>query len=92
MSYSFGVRGATKVEALAMVVAELDKVVLSQPVHAADRDAAHAAAVAFVGMLVVDETRDVIVSVNGSVSSSEAGISSGSVSVSAYNAVKEVAK
>jgi len=66
MSYSFNVRAASKAAALAAVSVELDKVVTQQPVHAADRAAAEAAAVAQVNLLVDDDTRDVSVSVSGS--------------------------
>lgn len=65
MSYSFTIRAANKAEALAKIAAELDKVVASQPDHAADRDQALATATAFVGLLADDDTRDVVASVNG---------------------------
>lgn len=40
MSYSFSVRGATKDAAKKAVMAEFDKVVESQPIHAKDREQA----------------------------------------------------
>lgn len=67
MSYSFGVKGKTKAEAIAAVAAELDKVVAAQPIHAADRDQALATATAFVNTLPENGEKDVSVSVSGSV-------------------------
>lgn len=88
MSYSFSVRAATKAAALAKIVAELDKVVAAQPVHAADRPQAQAAAEAFVGLLPVDESRDVNVSVNGSISISDGAVVGSSIGVYASNISK----
>jgi hypothetical protein len=68
VSYSFRAVGATKEEVLAKVATELDQVVDVQNVHAADRDAALAAATAFVGLLADDPEQDICVDVNGSVS------------------------
>lgn len=70
MSYSFTVSAETKAEAKEMLAAEFDKVVDGQPIHAADRDAAQAAAEAFVDILSepgVDQ--QIIVNVHGAVSS-----------------------
>lgn len=66
MSYSFSAKGNTKAETIAAVAAELDKVVTSQPVHAADRDQALAVATAFVNLLPEDADKDVSISVSGS--------------------------
>ncbi|HKX44619.1 MAG TPA: hypothetical protein VJO99_25905 [Burkholderiaceae bacterium] len=68
MSYSFTVRGADKAAVALLVTAELDKVVASQTVHKADRNQAEAAAIAFIGVLPDDDTQDIQVSMNGSVS------------------------
>lgn len=68
MSYSFRAVGATKEEVLQKVAKELDQVVDLQPAHAADRGGALAAATAFVGLLVEDESQDIQVDVHGSVS------------------------
>lgn len=66
MSYSFSACGATKAEVMAMVVAELDKVVESQPIHAADRKQAQVAAEAIVGTLAdPSEKQEVLVTVSG---------------------------
>jgi altronate dehydratase len=51
MSYSFQVKAASKVEAAKKVEEQLDLVVQSQPVHAADRQAAQDAAHAFINLL-----------------------------------------
>lgn len=66
MSYSFAVRAATKAEAREKIAAQFDQVEIAQPSHATDRAAAQAAAFAFVDFLQDDESRDVSVSVNGS--------------------------
>jgi glycosyltransferase A (GT-A) superfamily protein (DUF2064 family) len=97
MSYSFGIRAATKALAIAAVAAKLDEVVQSQPVHKADRAQAQAAAEGFVNVLKDDDTKDITVSVNGSVSWQNVGddermqISSASVSVSAYLVPRDAA-
>lgn len=67
MSYSFTVKKATKTEALEAVAIELQRVVESQPSHAIDKDHAMAVATTFVGLLPDDDTKDVWVSVNGSI-------------------------
>ena len=51
MSYSFGITAATKDEAGVKVEAELGKVVIAQPSHEADRQAAQDAAEAFIDVL-----------------------------------------
>ncbi len=95
MSYSFGIRAATKALAIAAVAAKLDEVVQSQPCHKADRASAQASAESFINVLKDDDTKDISVSVNGSVSWQNLGddermqISSASVSVSAYLVPKE---
>lgn len=68
MSYSFSGRGATKAEVMEKVAAELDKVVAGQPIHAADRAQAQAAAQAFLDVLPdANGEQDIYVSVSGSV-------------------------
>lgn len=66
MSYSFQAKGTTKAEAIAAVAAKLAEVVAQQPVHAADKDQALAAATAFINLLPDDGEKDVSVSVGGS--------------------------
>lgn len=68
MSYSFTVRAATKIAALDLVAVEMAKIVQNQPCHAIDMSAALSAAKAFVDMLPDTPGKDVIVSMNGSVS------------------------
>lgn len=68
MSYSFAVRGTNKTEAKAAVAAEFDKVEVAQRCHVQDRAQAQAAAFAFIDILPDDDTRDVRVSCNGSLS------------------------
>lgn len=67
MSYSFYVRAANKAEAKEKVAAELAKVVAAQPIHEIDRAQAQAAADAFVDLLDSKDTREISMSVNGSV-------------------------
>jgi hypothetical protein len=83
MSYSFQVSGATKAEAIAKVAEELTKVVANQPPHAADQAQAQAAVESFVDLLADDDTQDVSVTVHGSLWTSDAGILSANVNVTA---------
>lgn len=71
MSYSFTVRAANKAEAVAKVTDEFAGIVRAQSVHLADHEQAIAAAVSFIAILDEDETKDVVVSVNGTVSWSQ---------------------
>jgi len=89
MSYSFGVKAANKADAKAKIVIEFDKVVAQQGVHTKDRDQAQAAANAFVDLLDDDDTKDINVSMSGSLSGSWSGsnltsFTGANVSVSAY--------
>jgi hypothetical protein len=101
MSYSFNGRAATKTAAKEFVAAELAKVISSQPIHVRDRDQAQAAANAFIDLVEDDDTKDVSVSVNGSVgwnlslapgAESSHPLTAAAVSVSAYLVAKEAAK
>lgn len=92
MSYSFTVRAATKEEAKAKVAADLDKVVAAEPDHANDRAQAQATADAMIDLLTDDESRDVVVSVNGWLTWSQPGAYSGaSVGASASLCAKDTA-
>lgn len=51
MSYSFSVTADTKAEAIGKISQQFDAVVAAQPSHAADKDAAVAAAKTFIGLL-----------------------------------------
>ena len=81
MSYSFGIKGTSKADALSKVAEALAGVVVSQPVHAVDQEQAQAAAEAFVGLLADDDTQDVTVSVSGSVWNTDAGLQQASCNV-----------
>ena len=95
MSYSFTVRADSKDKAKALVAEQLDKVVAQQPVHAADRIAALAAAEAFIDVLTETTeaaSKDILVIVNGSVgwqNVDQSELTSAAVSVSAYYSSKE---
>ena len=92
MSYSFSARGATKAEVMQKVVAELDKVVANQSIHAADRKQAQSTAEAFLGVVRnANEQEDFYVSVSGSVSWRDAIVTSASINVSASLVAKEKA-
>jgi len=65
MSYSFQVRGASIVVALAAAAAAFDEVVASQPTHAADKAPALAAAEALAALIHPDDTKDVVIAMNG---------------------------
>lgn len=93
MSYAFSVVAPNKAEAMEKVISELDKVVHSQPCHAADRAQAQAATQAFLDIIPeADEHQDVRISVNGSVCWNGDGVTtSASVGVSAWLVQKESA-
>lgn len=93
MSYSFSVIAHNKSLARLKVAEELAKAVISQPSHGHDSHAAQSAANAFIELLPNDETKDVYVTVSGSLGGDErfwattpdvAGVSSASISVHAY--------
>lgn len=85
MSYSFTVRAATKAEAKRKVAEELAKVVELQPVHAEDRPEAQAAADGFIDLVREDETKELQISVNGSLGWNEPEVfCSAGFSVSVY--------
>lgn len=65
MSYSFSVRTKDKSSAIVAVHEELTRVVAAQPIHAKDSTEAAQAAEAMIGVLVNDDTQDVLVSVSG---------------------------
>lgn len=68
MSYSFSKRGATRAIVMGLVVAALDEVVAQQPIHAADRKQAEAAAQSFLDIVPeANENQEYFVSVSGSV-------------------------
>lgn len=94
MSYSFQIRQPSKALAIGAVSARLAEIVLQQEPHKADCTQAMAAAEAFINVLPDDDTCDVVVTMNGSVSwqgswaSGSARICSAAVGVSAALAVR----
>lgn len=84
MSYSFNIKADTKEHAVDMVRARMRQVSEQQPVH--NKDDLHVVATAktFIDMLQDDDARDVQVSVNGSISTTEGGAQSIAVSLSAH--------
>ena len=71
MSYSFNVQAPTKAETEIKVRDKLVEVVEAQPIHKRDCDQAYNTAEAFIRQLTDDPTKDVHVSVNGSLSWTE---------------------
>ena len=65
MSYSFRVQAADKLSAKDAVFAKVDELVVSQAVHAHDRDAILANAYSAVDLLADNDTKDVAVAFNG---------------------------
>jgi hypothetical protein len=98
MSYSFNFRAASKADARLQAKTAFDGVVDMQLVHTQDRTAALSALDQYLDMLV-DDGRDVMVTVNGSVSyewvpdadQAHVPLTSASLSVSAYLVAKEPA-
>lgn len=86
MSYSFTVKAANKAEAKEKVDEAFSGIVAGQTVHKVDRDAAVAAAGAFIDMLGEPQENDEIqVMMNGSLSWSSENVYTGaSVTVQAY--------
>ena len=68
MSYTFDFTVPTKAEAKERVATELDEVIKVQRAHAKDRAAALATAHTFIDLLADDDTKDIRVTVHGSVS------------------------
>ncbi len=98
MSYSFTFQAADKAQAKEKAAAEFDKVVSSQPLHARDRDPVLAAVSAFVDLIADDESKDIYVSVSGSVGwqstlapggEATLPLSAASVAVAAYHTQRE---
>lgn len=91
MSYSISVKAPSKQAALQSLAAKFDAEVLpGQPVHAADRDQALAAATAFVSLLKDQDAADVFVQLSGSLGwASVSEFTSANVHVSAYFVVRE---
>jgi hypothetical protein len=67
MSYSFTFRAPSKAEAKTRVAAELAKVAANHPINRIGQSEAEAATAAFIDLLPDDDSKDVYVSVSGSV-------------------------
>lgn len=83
MSYSFSAQASSKTELKAKVSEQLANVVKNQALHAADCVQAQAAAESFIDLLADDATRDIAVSISGSLWGTEAGLQQSNVSVTA---------
>ena len=77
MSYSFNVKAESKALAVAAVCATMRDIAVQQPAHNKDKLHVIATVKTFVDMLQDDEARDVQVSVNGSISTTEDGEGNG---------------
>lgn len=87
MSYSFSVKASDKDAAKILAEIELEKVVAQQPIHALDRDAILANVAGVVGLArPLGEDEDLVVSVNGYISTNSSG-EAGVVSISATASV-----
>lgn len=96
MSYSFGVRAATKEAVKTALRAKFAEIVAGQPCHQHDQAQALAAADAQVDLLATDDTKDVVISMNGSLMGHWSGsdvtrIEGAAVSINAYLAQREAA-
>lgn len=96
MSYSFGVRAASKAAAKLAVREKFDQMALQQACHERDKAQALAAADAFIDLVVEDDSKDIVVSMNGSLMGQWSGsdvvrIENAAVSVSAGLANREPA-
>lgn len=90
MSYSFTVKAASKAEAKEKVDEAFSGIVAGQTVHKVDRDAAVAAAGAFIDLLAdPKENEEIQVMMNGSLSwRAENDYTGASVTVNAYTRIK----
>ena len=67
MSYSFNVEAVTKDEAKAAIIAKFDEMMVGQPNHSHDREAAINNANAAIDLLIDDPSKRISVSMNGSI-------------------------
>jgi hypothetical protein len=94
MSYSFSMVAKSKAEAIEKVKAEFDGIVLSQPSHGTDRDAAESAVTALIAVLTeVGENEKLTVSVSGSLGWRAEGVfTSSNLSIQTYISAGAVAE
>ena len=83
MSYSFNVNAESKAVAIEQVEAKLREIAVAQPVHGKDKLHTIAAAKTFFGLLEDDDARDVFVSMNGSIWTTEKGVQQVAISINA---------
>jgi hypothetical protein len=68
MSYSFSAKGATKAAATAAAVSQFEAMLVSQPVHKADREAAFANLKAHMDLVKEPgDSEEVVISMHGSI-------------------------
>lgn len=95
MSYSIGVRAATKALALAALAVKFDQEVLPhQPIHEKDKAVALATASSIANLSVDDESKDVQIYLSGSLSwvgTEQTEITGANVSASVHLVQREVA-
>jgi hypothetical protein len=89
VSYSFSARGTNPDEAKAAVAAKFDEIVAQQPIHEADRD--EAVVETFIDKLTANDDRDVSVSVNGYVQTTDENVTSICIGVTASLVAREAA-
>jgi hypothetical protein len=92
MSYSFVVRAATKAAIRAAVSAKMADIVAAQPVHAADHEQAISAVALLLDVMTDDQLLDFSASVSGSISKSDAGVQSVSLSVNISHIARETGR
>lgn len=85
MSYSFQLRAATKALAKLAVAEKLDEIAAQQKCHERDKAQAVAAAGAFIDLVDEDETREIAVNMNGSLSGTWEGSDVTAISNAAVN-------
>jgi hypothetical protein len=68
MSFSFTARAADKAAIAALIAGQMDIVVNAQPSHAVDKPLVLATAQAYLDLLIVDESKDLMANVSGSLS------------------------
>lgn len=92
MSYSFSVKAATKVAAIAAVAAKMAETVAQQPIHARDEAAVNANAKAVIEFLADDDKQDISVYCSGYLSwmssTSDPAVTSAKVECSASHTTR----
>ena len=68
MSYSFSLSATTKTEAKEKIAGEFEKIVAGQAVHKKDQQIAVAACEDFINLMDYDDSKDIVMSVSGTLS------------------------